>query len=295
VTASLTRGRHGRVHVLVGTLMLASVIVLAAGATSSIVATDARDVAGFDLVTRQAVWELPGVLREVSGLAPWADGLVLAHQDERAEIFLIDYQQGRVVQQWHMGLPTLKGDFEGIDVDGSRVTLMTSDGRLTSGELPSSGSLIARVTRDDTRLKGLCEFEGLAHTPWGAWVLPCKAPKSRGSGLFSLYFLRPTGAGTFDRTVLDIRRGGFKKSLHPSSVAVTARGSYVVLFGPEHAIGEFSASGETLALIELDRRRHPQPEGLALTTDGRLLIADEGPGSGDRGRLTVYGPTIPRS
>lgn len=77
---------------------------------------------------------------------------------------------------------------------------------------------------------------------------------------------------------------------HPSAVVETPSGTLVVLFGPERAIGEFSADGTPIALLGLDARRHPRAEGLALAEDGTLLIADEGLRGTRVGTLTAYTP-----
>jgi hypothetical protein len=76
----------------------------------------------------------------------------------------------------------------------------------------------------------------------------------------------------------------------PSAIDRTGSGTFIVLFGSTPAIGEFGPGGQTRSLVALDRRAHPQPEGIALTPDDRLIIADEGAGIAGRGRLTVYGP-----
>ena len=246
-------------------------------------------VAGFDLMAPLARWELPASLREVSGLAAFADGQVLAHGDERAVVFAVDYRTGRIVREWEMGSPVVKGDFEGIAFAGNRVTLMTSDGTLISGTLPATGSVIAPLTVEKSSLGRGCELEGLTMGARGQWVLPCKTPRRPDrTALFTIYeWMSATGAR--QAAPVTIPLGRQKRPMAPSAVEWTSNGTFIVLFGSTPAIGEFTRDGQTRSIVALDRHAHPQPEGLALAPDGRLLIADEAHVAGGRGRLTVYG------
>lgn len=246
-------------------------------------------IAGADISTPTARWALPDALQEISGLAVSDARRVLSHNDELGIVFEIDYGSGRVTRRWTLGSPRIDDDFEGIELVGRRVTLMSSDGRLLSGDIPREGSVIAPLTITDTGLGRRCELEGLAVGRDGAWLLPCKAP-SRGRRDGFTIFVRPSADdGQADGEIM-VRVQG-RRPLHPSAVVETPSGTLVVLFGPERAIGEFSAAGAPIALLALDARRHPQPEGLALAEDGTLLIADEGlRGGGRAGTLTTYGP-----
>ena len=51
---------------------------------------------------------------------------------------------------------------------------------------------------------------------------------------------------------------------------------------------ELTRAGTVVASHKLDKDRHKQPEGLALTDDGTLFIADEG-GKG-KAHLAIYRP-----
>jgi hypothetical protein len=54
----------------------------------------------------------------------------------------------------------------------------------------------------------------------------------------------------------------------------------------ERAYAEVSAAGEVLAGGLLDRRRHRQPEGLAIADDLTLFISDEA--AGHQAAITAY-------
>jgi hypothetical protein len=235
---------------------------------------------------------LPTGLDEVSGLAAAGPGIALAHGDENATIVEFDYLRGKRLREFRMGRPVLTGDFEGIEIVGHRVSLMMSNGRLYSGDIPKAGTepVIKPVSMHDTGLGRYCELEGLGADGSGGFLLPCKSPKGRdlGGGI-TVWRWSPAKGAEQKALRLAVPPGVASGRLHPSAIARSAAGTLVLLFGMERAIGEFSPTGEPIAVWAFDVDRHPRPEALAITTDGWLLIADEAAGRAKRGVITVYG------
>ena len=106
-------------------------------------------------------WQLPGGLREISGLALTGDGRLLAVSDELAIVYEIDYAAGKLVKRFALGDPALRGDFEGIAVVGETVWLMTSDGQLFASAEGADGEHVL-YQELNTGLGGYCECEGRA-------------------------------------------------------------------------------------------------------------------------------------
>lgn len=243
----------------------------------------------FDVGTPLVRWALPPALREVSGLAVTREGHVIAHNDEDGRLVEVNHRSGIVTRQWTLGSSRLRGDFEGIDVTGTIVTVMRSDGHLLSGRLPDGGGPIpidARLT--SSRAEG-CEFEGLAWNATVGWLMPCKT-RTRGAdrSMFRILIV-PSDAKAPTTWITYTTTRGLSR-MRPSGVATT-RGNgaevVVVVFGPDRAIGAFTIAGDVLALYQWPSSRHPQPEAVAVDGD-RLLVADEGAGQRP-GVLTVYG------
>lgn len=246
-------------------------------------------VAGFDVSAPVARWALPAELSEVSGLAAAGPGAVLAHADERATIVEFDYRRGTRLRTFTLRQPPLKGDFEGIEIVGRRISLMTSDGRIFSGDIPASGTVIKPVVMDDTGLGRRCELEGLSSDGRGNLLLPCKAPLRRSATAdFTVWTWSPTTRAAPTPTPFRLPAGR-GQHLHPSAIVTTRAGTRLILFGVERAIGEFAANGTPLSLWQFTARAHPQPEGIAISDDGMLLIADEAAGPAKQATLTVYG------
>ncbi|HSE28698.1 MAG TPA: SdiA-regulated domain-containing protein [Gemmatimonadales bacterium] len=223
-------------------------------------------------------WALPDALAEASGLA-WETDAVLSHGDERGIVYRVTPAGGAVVAATLAGEP--RDDFEGIALAGGRLVLSTSAGRLYLADWPAAGPVAAhRVV--ETELGRDCELEGLAwDAAAGALLLPCKQSKgrSRREGVAVRRWHLDRGAPLPD---IAISAGALEeaglRSFRPSAIEVdSVTGNWLLLSANPPALLEVSPAGAVVRAAALDSR-HRQPEGLALTPAGHLLIADEAAG-----------------
>jgi uncharacterized protein YjiK len=236
--------------------------------------------------------ELPGRLAEISGLAVTADGRVLAHNDERGEVFEIDATTGRVVRSFQLGENRVAGDFEGIAVTGRRLFLMASDGTLVEFQEAADGGR-APFREIATGLRERCEFEGLEYDArTDALLLACKNPRGaelRDRLVVFAWSLRTNALEPAPRFAVPLdflTAAGERAELHPSGIAVHPRtGSFLIVAAQENLLVEVAAGGRILGVRSLPRGRHPQAEGVAVLPNGDLLVSDERRGGG---LLTVY-------
>lgn len=241
-------------------------------------------------------WSLPAKLREISGLALTSDQRLLAVADEEAIVYEIDYRNGSLVKAFAVGEPTVRGDFEGIAIVGDKVWLVDSDGRLFSFVEGNDGERVA-YERINTGLADECEFEGLtADRESTRLLLLCKESRKKKKGLRIFEWLA-SGENNQQPVEIDLPDGKLGKSVgekqvHPSGIAIDpVSGNRIVLAARERAVFELTADGELIGVImRLDARRHQQPEGIAITGDGRLLIADEA--NSRPATLTSYSTTM---
>jgi len=237
-------------------------------------------------------WALPDKLREISGLALTSDERLLAVTDEEAVVYEIDYRNGSLVKAFAIGRPTIRGDFEGIAVLAGKVWLMTSNGRLYTFDEAADGQRVP-YERIGTGLRDQCEFEGLtADEQSGRLLLICKESRKKKKGLRIFAWL---AAGDSDQEAIEvfldedaISESIGKKHVNPSGVTIDpATGNLIVVAAKQRAVFELSRDGRLIDVImQLDSKRHRQAEGIAITADGSLLIADEankGPA-----RLAIY-------
>ena len=238
-------------------------------------------------------WRLPRRLREISGLALTPDGRLMGHDDETAIVYQIDIDSGEVVKRFALGDPVLRGDFEGIAIDGDGDFYLTS----SSGRLHRfrEGDDHAHVAFEsfDTGLGDVGEVEGLAFRQAdGNVIFACKTsytPALRGAvALFAWSPRTPELAArpwlTIPVVLLADAIGA--GSFHPSSLEFDARtGRLIVLAGRENGMVELDAKGMLLSARGLGEH-HRQAEGATILNDGALIIADEG---GDaHARMTRY-------
>jgi len=236
---------------------------------------------------------LQGVLQEVSGLATSPDGRLFAHHDERATVYEIDPESGKILKAFSVGFMSIPGDFEGLAIAGERFFLIRSDGLLVEFREGEDGTSVGHRVHN-TGLGSRCELEGLAFDPEEeALLLPCKTPRDRVLEGYIVVFVVPLA--TLEPAVLpriflpleELEAMDLKEEFHPSAIEVhPVTGTLILVAAQEEALLEFSPQGRLLAAKELKKKDHPQPEGIAFLPDGTLVLADEG--QGGPGRLTRY-------
>ncbi|MEJ7758557.1 MAG: hypothetical protein WKF55_03070 [Gemmatimonadaceae bacterium] len=244
----------------------------------------ARRLAARDLAPGAplAMWILPRELREISGLALTANGQLLAHNDQRAVVFVINPRRGIVVKRFSVGEKHgTRGDFEAITVAQNSMYLLTSNGKLYQFKEGADGATV-RATLHDTRLGRECEFEGLAFDPRSSvLLLPCKnveTKKLRDQLVIYRYHLGASASPQMSMLTIPLERvigPNDWKRLHPTDIAVDpVTGNYVLIAGPEQALIEVTPTGELVRSMTIPGR-HPQAEGVAVSRDSIIAIADE--------------------
>ena len=236
---------------------------------------------------------LPAGLREVSGLATASSDSVFAHDDEQAIVYEIELATGRAMRRFALGDPPARGDFEGIAVASGRIFLITSDGKILSAPVGADGAHVPFVSHE-SGAGAVCEIEGLSLSPaQGRLLILCKH-FGQGGRDGRLLILEWAVDGSAPARVwrdieLPVPEGG-RRRFTPSSIdwAPSLR-QLVVISSADRALLLLDEAGRLIGEGHLAAAAHPQPEGAAITDEGALVVADEGP-SGRAGRLTVYPP-----
>ncbi len=236
--------------------------------------------------------QLPKALREISGLTLMPDGTLLAVADEKAHIFRINMQARLVEKLTKFGDPVKKGDFEGISLSGGHLYVVTSDGVLWRKALQADA-------KDYTKLKTgvgeLCEVEGLT-----AWELRqlllvlCKEGRHRSTrGKLTIYgWSIPQQMLLAEPVVqIDYRAAGLPE-LHPSGISFSADGKRLfIVAAKQQSFVELNLDGSVVRGGRFPfPATHPQTEGVVITAENTLYLADEG--GKDRGRVTQYAPSF---
>jgi hypothetical protein len=248
-------------------------------------------------------YHLPKALREISGLALTDQHELLTHNDEVAVVYRVDYSKGRILGSFRLGQPPLKDDFEGIAISGNRVFLITSTGSLYETRFPLFDDDRATdlvVTYQHYPVTLPCEVEGLAARSSQRLLALCKTLYNT-DDVLRIYEWDTDANQYLDEPYVSIDKEGFEglstklKKLRPAGLSVTDQGGLIIVGrnGKKPALIEISPQKTVVALEEFpDHTRHRQPEGIALTRENWLVIADEGVkqnnGKKSKGKLGAY-------
>lgn len=241
---------------------------------------------------------LPAQLREVSAIAVVDESTIACVQDEAGALFFIDIT-GQRPPRFEVFGP--RGDYEGLARVGDDWWVLRSDGTLLR-MVRRAGVL---TVHSSIRLMGeYAEWESLCYDADLRLLL--LMPKDRaGEGAGGrhrrpVFAVDPTTGivRTEPHLVLDMR--GFQDQAAQRGFALpvrtTAKGKerldlqlacsdlvvvpgsqeLLVLSAADGALLRVDREGRLLGFLALDRQLMPQPEGLAMLRDGRLLVATEG-------------------
>ncbi|MCZ6656769.1 MAG: SdiA-regulated domain-containing protein [Gammaproteobacteria bacterium] len=235
-------------------------------------------------------WKLPKALNEVSGLALTEDQRLFAIADEAAYVYELDYNEGRLIKRFAVSDPVLRGDFEGIAASTGALHIITSGGTLISFQEGDDEDTV-EFTRQDTGAGVFCEVEGLTFDPRDeSLLIACKQTLTRALSdrivVFRWWLLEERLDTLFNMDAEEITDRLQTSNFNPSAIVLD--GSTVVLIAAKQAaLAKLTQDGEVLdAYVLPTADRHRQAEGVALTRQRSLLLADEG---GNRqARLSVY-------
>jgi uncharacterized protein YjiK len=230
---------------------------------------------------------LPGRLSEISGLARLPTGELLAHNDERARVSVLDPKTGALLRSFDLqGGP--RDDFEGIATADGILYEMTSAGRVYVSRVGKADETVP-YSVVETGLGRFCELEGLAWDPGRrALIIPCKIPVAAElKGQLTL-FIVPTEGGAAP-TRLNVPLDGLarhtgRREIEPTAVELDQRtGHLLVLSSGPVLVAEVDQEGRIVDAAELVRKRHPRPEGIAVLPDGLAISDEDNPGT-----ITLY-------
>jgi hypothetical protein len=276
--------------------LAAQIVALTALSAIAVAAAPGKDSATLSAYLGQAPakqFYLPKGLSEVSGLAVASNDTVFAHDDNYAIVYEVDLRTEKAIKAFALGKPTVKGDFEDIVARDGYVYLLTSDGRLFEAPVGANRKRVI-YNAYDTGVGEHCETEGLAFGPAdGDFLILCKKPHEAGIKdrlviyIWNLHDRRPVATPWLNVSLDGLVEKLDQANFHPSAFAWRReRGTLIIVSAKGHSAIEIDQQGHLLDRFKFDKQRHPQPEGLTLMPDGRLILSDEGPSG--HGKIAVY-------
>lgn len=236
--------------------------------------------------------KLSNKLKEISGLAITNDGRLFCHNDEKGEIFQLDYQTGKILKSFSLK-KKVKEDFEGIAIVKAMFYMVTSKGDIFEFKEGKNESKV-KYEVYETDLKSKYDVEGLCYDPeTNSLLLACK--EFPGKGIknkraiysFSLKKKKLIDKPRFLISTKKMEEASDHNAFNPSGIERhPLSGTFFIITGKGRCIVEVSPEGKLLSENNLNDKIHRQPEGITFLPDNSLLISDER--VDNNATLTVY-------
>lgn len=234
---------------------------------------------GYNL-NRPAIFKLPSVLDEISGIVyNGRDQSVLAINDEHGWLYKIYLKDDIDLQKWHY----YKGaDFEDLVLVDSTFYVLESNGNIIRFKFLTPDS--ADIKEFDFPLEGKNEFEILYHdNVKKQLILLCKDCEADDKNSLSAYaYNLDSGQYTTQPVfVTDVRKiedlmGEKKVKFKPSAATIhPLTGELYIISAINKVLVTASLDGVPKAVYRISPKLFKQPEGIAFTPRGDLIVSNE--------------------
>ena len=226
------------------------------------------------------VVKLPQELDEISGIVYYPkDSSIFAIIDEGGDLYKFPLKDPKKIRKWKFDK---KRDFEDLFLYDSTFYVLVSDGdieRLTFKDNQFTGEL----DKIKDVATGKNEYESLYGSPDSSYlVILCKDCEEDSKKTLSSYSYHFTdSADRFQRhLVYDIstlhQKLGIEKRLHPSAAAINpiTKDLYIIS-SIQKLLIILNSKGEFKSFYKLNPALYKQPEGMAFTPKGDLIISNE--------------------
>lgn len=243
----------------------------------------------YDLSSPELVIDLPPSLNEISGLSYLDDNSVIAIQDERAIVYIVDLKDGNITGQIKFGS---SGDYEGIAMVGNTIYVINSSGKLYYFNFnEDEGEVKSDVIETSITIKN--DVEGLTYDKENNRLLiACKGKgeignnKAKGKSIYPLDLetkvLEEVPVGSIRKKELepfitaDYPNMELKNGVGPSGISIhPLSGKTYVLAHDGKAIVILNEEGKIEKYIPLNPGLFQQPEGICFNEKGDMYISNE--------------------
>ncbi|MDB5190583.1 MAG: hypothetical protein JWQ96_146 [Segetibacter sp.] len=221
-------------------------------------------------------FDLPKDIDQISGIVYSNDNSVYAVDDDNSAVYKVSLQPNPQVQKWKFE----KGnDTEDLVILKNTFYTLNSAGTILSFSLPASQTL-----RYDLPLKGKNEFESLFYeTSSNQLIMLCKECGDDKKNETSAYAFDLNTNAFLPATAFKIQKKDIEKKVgsierfKPSAATINpiTKELYVVS-SVNKLLVVLDAARKVKEAYKLDSKLFRQPEGIAFTTSGDMLISNEG-------------------
>lgn len=231
--------------------------------------------------------ELNFELDEISGIAYYPkDTSVFAISDETGTLFKVPLNSPTKTKSWEF---YKKKDFEDLVLIDSTFYVLISNGDIVSIDFKNDSVLTNKFDFPEGSKKDN-EFESLIVLKDSALAIICKECKDDKKDKLSRYKLnfRDSLPQYVSIEPLSLKEAGknYKGKLKPSAAAFhPITGELYVISAIQNILCIFSADGKFVNSYELNPTLFKQPEGIAFTPEGHMIISNEYAGEGSANLL----------
>lgn len=234
---------------------------------------------GYEILKK---WELPGELREISGISWIGENRIACVQDEDGIIFIYNLETSKIEKSVPFGKA---GDYEGITVVGNNAYVLRSDGVIF--EVTNFQNNDVKVNVHQTGMQGLkgVNIEGLcADTKNNRLLLAVKERKNV-SDIKEVYAFDLAGKNTGQDPFFKVQlsdpvfkdvKGKISNKFNPGEIAIHPQtGDIYILDGTNPKLVITGNDGSIKDMIMLLAEDFENPEGLTFSPGGEIYISNE--------------------
>jgi uncharacterized protein YjiK len=269
----------------------------------------------YDYKNPDTIYQLPGYLKEISGISYFGKNKIACIQDEEAKIYIFDIEKAKVISEFDFGK---KGDYEDIAIVGKDAYILKSDGDLF--KIKNFETNHKNAVKIETPLNQKNDAEGLCYDRISnSLLIACKnlpsiqkeKPYDGNKAIYRFNlkteelikepaFLidfskidqaKEVGTVTefFTKTAIKLGLSDGSR-FFPSAIGIhpAETNKIYVLSSIGKMLIIMNQQENTIEIIELDRRLFNQPEGISFSENGDLYISNEGINGG--GNILKFKP-----
>ena len=239
----------------------------------------------YDL-THPVIMKLPEGLVEISGIVYYPkDSSVFAIVDEAGYLFKISLNRKDDIQKWKFDK---KHDYEDLVLHDSIFFVLISNGDIETIQFGKNDSIITNTSKFPDASKKVNEFESMYYDDsLRQLVLLCKDCEDDGKKIISAWGYNDTSGiytpslYTIDAQPIAEKLGVEKVKLKASAMAINpVTNEFYILSSINRVLVVTDRQGKFKELYALDRAIYKQPEGIAFTPSGDMIISNEASDTG---------------
>lgn len=212
--------------------------------------------------------ELPKDLNEISGLEMISDTVLVAVQDEKANVYYLDVNTGKILDQFDFGKDA---DYEGIAHNKKHFYVLRSDGTLKKVHRNKEAKAYEFKGNKNFDFEGLCLDKSSNRL-----LVACKEHGDKDERDYFFIYSFSLESKKYDKKPLfKIKRDKVHKKFKPSGIAIHPNGDIYVLSSFSKTLLVLSEDGTIKNILDLKKSIFNQPEGISFNTAGDLFISNE--------------------